>query len=153
MRIHIASQFFLFAIDGFHVAWANSLELFTRIERRDQTPPADALTVYDSEIDVRGIAWMPDEVAVRIPRDREDVNVVITRERMDRREGFTERDPVGCNSDKPPPGACEIIPYPELPLEQFSYSWVGRSDLYDLRLTIHRGQAIGILVGPAGGSP
>lgn len=37
-----------------------------------------------------------------------------------------------------------------MPENLFSYSWLGRGGDYDLRLSIHRGNAIGILVGPAG---
>lgn len=91
---------------------------------------------------------MPTEIAIRIPRRNGDVIATVRLERMERREGFTERDPWAC--DQGDPQACEIIPYPELPPSLFSYSWLGRGDGYDLRFTMHRGYAGGVLDGPAG---
>lgn len=133
-------------------AMADPINLFSRIKLSDsgESPPPDTLAAYDSALDIRGIASMPDEIVVRIPRADGDLVATIRRERMDRREGYVDRDPVGCNSDKPPPGACDQIPDPDGPENGFSYSWVGRGSDYDLRLSIHRGNAIGILVGQAG---
>jgi hypothetical protein len=117
------------------LANAAPLDLFTNIVYSadgSSPPPEDSIGVYESTIDVAGLAAMPDTIAVTIPRPGNAVTGVITLERMDRREGFTERDPLGCSSEKPPPGACEIVPYPGLPANQFSYTWTGRGDFYDL---------------------
>lgn len=91
---------------------------------------------------------MPEVVAVQIPRREGDISVSIGLERMDRREGFGERDPWACLRGDPT--GCEIVPYPGLPPELFSYTWIGQGDSYDLRLTVHHGYAVGVLSGPAG---
>lgn len=136
---------------GMGIARADPLPLFTKIALSgdgNSPPPVDSLALYDSTLDVSGMAGMPGEVTVRIPRAAGEVVATIRMKSMDRREGFTERDPVGCSSNAPPPGACDLVPYPDLPANQFSYTWVGWGDGHDLRLTIHRGYAVGVLVGP-----
>lgn len=132
---------------------AEPLNLFSNIVYSadgNSPPPEDSLAVYDSSLDISGLAGMPDLIAVNIPRPGDALSATIRLESMIRREGFTERDPAGCNSENPPPGACEIVPYPELPADQFSYTWTGRGDDYDLRLTVHRGHATGVFSGPRG---
>ncbi len=52
---------------------------------------------------------------------------------MDRREGFYNGDPI-----------------PGFPPEQFSYTWSGRGNGYELSLTVHRGNALGVLSGAVG---
>jgi hypothetical protein len=153
MRTRTLIAVCLAVFTGMGVAQADPPNLFTRINYSgsdNSPPPPDALTVYDTELDIRGIAAMPAEITVRIPRKGGDLVATILRERFDRREGFVERDPVGCNSDRPPPGSCDLVPNPDLPENEFSYSWVGRGGDYDLRLSVHRGNVVGILVGPAG---
>lgn len=96
MQTKIVALACLCAFGALGLAQAEPTHLFTRIQYSgtdNSPPPPDALTVYDTALDVSGLAWMPDEVAVRIPRKGGDVAVTIRRERMDRREGFTERDP------------------------------------------------------------
>lgn len=153
MRMKVIVLASLCAFVDLRVAHADPLNLFTRITYSgtdNSPPPADSLAVYESILDVSGLAYMPTEVAVRIPRENGDVVANVRLDHMNRREGFTERDPVGCNQDIPPPGACDIVPHPGLPANQFSYTWDGRGDGYDLRLTIHRGYAVGVVWGSAG---
>lgn len=57
--------------------------------------------MYDSSIDVTGLAGMPSSVFVRIPGAPRDIAATLRMKSMDRREGFAERDPAGCNSDAP----------------------------------------------------
>lgn len=102
----------------------------------------------DSSLDVTGLADMPTEVGVLIPREGSDVAATIHLQRMDRREGFGERDGYACAHGDP--RGCEIIPYPDFPTALFSYTWVGQGDGYDLRLTLHHGHAVGVLAGPQG---
>jgi metallopeptidase family M12-like protein len=128
---------------------ADGIDLFTEITLSGSDMPPDSLAVYDSAVDISGLAGMPAEVSVRIPREAGDVRATIQLDHMDRREGFGERDPIACFYEGDLSG-CEIVPYPNYPPELFSYTWVGRGDTYDLRLTIHRGYAVGILVGPQG---
>lgn len=139
------------ALVGMDATRADPLPLFTQVALSgdgNSPPPVDSLALYDSTLDVSGMAGTPSEVTVRIPRAAGEILATIRMKSMDRREGFIERDPVGCNSDSPPPGACDLIPYPGLPASSFSYTWVGWGDGHDLRLTIHRGYAVGVLVGP-----
>ena len=141
----------LLAVVGLQAAHAEPLNLFTQLTYSgsdNSPPPPDSLAVYDSRLDVTGLAGMPTEVAVSIPRETGNVIATLQLERMDRREGFGERDPWAC--DQGDISACEIIPYPDLPADLFSYTWIGQGDGYDLRLTIHHGNAIGVLSGSAG---
>jgi metallopeptidase family M12-like protein len=139
---------------GSHVASAGStdpINLFTEITPPgpdDPPPPEDSLVVYRSTLDINGLAGMPDIVRVRIPRTGGDLTASVRLERMDRREGFGERDFWACIQGDPT--GCEIIPVPGFPPEQFSYTWTGQGDGYDLRLTIHHGNAVGVLSGPKG---
>jgi hypothetical protein len=128
---------------------AKPVDLFTEILSAPPTdPPEDSLAVYPSTLDIHGLAAMPDVVRVRIPRRDGDLVASVQLERMDRREGFGERDTWACiHGDVT---GCEIIPYPGYPQELFSYTWIGQGDGYDLRLTIHHGHAVGVLVGRAG---
>lgn len=151
MRMNPLMVACMYAFASIGAAQADSLNLFTNIiysADGSSPPPEDSLAVYETTLDVAGVAGMPDAIAVSIPSPGGAIFATVRRERMIRREGFTERDPVGCNSDAPPPGACEIVPYPGLPENQFSYTWTGQGDGYDLRLTIHRGYAFGVLAGP-----
>lgn len=136
---------------GMSFAKADPLPLFSNIVYSadgSSPPPEDSLGVYDSTLNIAGIAGMPDAITVSIPRPGGVVSATVHLESMIRREGFTERDPVGCGSDAPPPGACDIIPYPGLPANQFSYTWTGQGNGYDLRLTVHQGYVVGVLAGP-----
>lgn len=139
------------AMTGLSAIHAEPLPLFTKIVYAGgaMSPlPEDSLGIYDSNLNIAGLAGMPDTLAVSIPRPNGAISATVQLERMIRREGYTERDPAGCNSPSPPPGACEIVPSPGLPTDQFSYTWTGQGDGYDLRLTVHRGYAIGVLAGP-----
>ena len=127
---------------------AERIDLFTTINLSGSEPPPDSLAVYDSALDITALAGMPEVVAVRIPRADGVLTASVRIERMDRREGFGERDLWGCLEGDP--RGCEIIPYPDLPPESFSYTWTGQGDGYDLRLTIHHGHAVGVLSGPRG---
>jgi peptidyl-Asp metalloendopeptidase len=129
-------------------AAADRIDLFTEITLSGSDTPPDSLAVYDVALDITGLAGMPDIVAVRIPHADADVTASVRLERMDRREGFGERDFWACIQGDPT--GCEIIPVPGFPPEQFSYTWTGQGDGYDLRLTIHRGNAVGVLSGPQG---
>lgn len=142
----------LCALAGLSAVHAEPLPLFTNVVYAGDaiSPlPEDSLGIYDSNLNIAGLAGMPDTLTVSIPRPSGAISATVRRESMVRREGFTERDPVGCNSDAPPPGACDTVPYPGLPANQFSYTWTGQGDGYDLRLTVHRGYAIGVLAGPS----
>ncbi|ANB17790.1 Hypothetical protein I596_1766 [Dokdonella koreensis DS-123] len=104
--------------------------------------------MYDSTLDVVGLAGMPSEVLVQIPRELGDVVATLTLERMIRREGFAERDAWACSQGDV--SACELIPYPGLPANKFSYTWIGKGNDYFLRLTVHLGHAVGVIWGPKG---
>jgi hypothetical protein len=133
------------------VACASPLPLFTSLKSADtggMPLPEDSLALWDSALDITGLAGMPNEVAVSIPRQDGDVSATIRLESMDRREGFGERDADACVHGDP--RGCEIIPYPDFPAESFSYTWIGQGDGYDLRLTVHHGHAVGVLSGPQG---
>lgn len=109
------------------VAAAEPVALFNQIEWNSQpvSPPLpDTLNTYLSTINIQGLATMPNQVTVRIPRPNEGVEVTIDLESMDRRIGFVERDPLAC--DRGDPTGCEIIPIPDFPDDQFSYRWSGR---------------------------
>ena len=142
----------LFLATGIDLAKISSavdrIDLFTGIALSGSEPPPDSLAVYDSALDVTGLAGMPAVVAARIPRVDGDLTASVRLERMDRREGFGERDFWACMRGDP--AGCEIIPVPGYPPEQFSYTWIGQGDGYDLRLTIHHGHAVGVLSGPTG---
>jgi hypothetical protein len=127
---------------------AGRIDLFTEITLSGSEPPPDSLAVYDSALNITGLAGMPDFVAVRIPRADGVLAASVRRERMDRREGFGERDLRACMRGDPT--GCEIIPPPVFPPELFSYAWIGQGDGYDVRLTIHRGHAVGVLSGVRG---
>jgi len=143
---------FSFALSLSSAASAEPVSLFSRIvwNAAPFSPPLpDAIDTFWSTLDIQGLATMPEQIAVGIPRVRgEPVNVVVTLESMDRRSGFVQRDGWAC--DHGDPTGCEIIPAPNLPDDQFSYTWVGQGQGYDLRLTVHAGHAVGILVGAAG---
>ena len=135
-------------IDVASISGADRVDLFTGIALSGSEPPPDSLAVYDSTLDITGLAGMPDVVDVQIPRADGDLTAAVRLERMDRREGFRERDFWACiRGDST---GCAIIPVPGFPPEQFSYTWTGQGDGYDLRLTIHRGNAVGVLSGPKG---
>jgi len=141
----------LFLVAGINIgnsSAADRIDLFTEITLSESEPPADSLAVYDSAVNITGLAGMPDFVAVRIPRADGVLTASVRTERMDRREGFGERDLWACMRGDPT--GCEIIPYPGFPSELFSYTWIGQGDGYDLRLTIHHGHAVGVLSGPRG---
>lgn len=108
-------------------------------------PPIDSLAIWNATIDVTGLAAMPEQVLVEIPGENGDIAAVVHRERMDRREGFGPRDPWACEQGDP--SGCEIVPTPGYPAELFSYTWIGRGEGYDLRLTIHHGHAAGVFSG------
>jgi len=130
---------------------AAPLSLFTHITHsgsNNSPPPPDSLAVYDSTLDVVGLAGMPSEVLVQIPRELGDVVATLTLERMIRREGFAERDAWACSQGDV--AACELIPYPGLPANKFSYTWIGKGNDYFLRLTVHLGHAVGVIWGPNG---
>jgi len=144
----LASLFLTAGIDIENSSAVDRIDLFTEIALSGSEPPPDSLAVYDSALDVTGLAGMPEVVAVQIPRADGILTASVQLERMDRREGFGERDAWACIHGDP--RGCEIIPYPELPPELFSYTWIGQGGGYDLRLTIHRGNAVGVLSGPQG---
>ena len=128
---------------------AGTTELFTELTysgEDNSPPPVDAVAVYNATLNVAGLANMPPTVRVLVPRAEGDINVDIDLEVMDRREGFGERDPLAC--DQGDLDACEIVPIPNYPEAMFSYTWNGESDGYELRLTIHHGNAVGVLAGP-----
>lgn len=132
-------------------AQARPTSLFTHIAysgSNNSPPPADSLAVYDSTLDVVGLAGMPSEVSVQIPRALGDVVATFKLDRMVRREGFAERDAWACSQGNAP--ACELIPYPGLPANKFSYTWFGEGNGYFLRLTVHLGNAVGVIWGPKG---
>ena len=115
---------------------AQSLALFTTITYSPQDnspPPPDALAVFDATIDVTGLAYAPDTVTISIPRPQGNFSTSVQLEHMDRREGYFDG-----------------VAIPGLPPEQFSYTWSGRGNGYDLRLTVHRGDALGVLSGAVG---
>lgn len=139
------------AVFGGQALHAQVVPLFTQLsysEADNSPPPEDALAIWTSSLDIAGLAAMPDEVLVHIPREDGDVLATIHLENMDRREGFGERDAYACAHGDP--SGCEIIPFPDFPAEGFSYTWIGQGDSYDLRLTVHRGHAVGVLSGPKG---
>ncbi len=147
-KLILASYLALLAIQ---VAHAEALPLFTQLtysQADNSPPPEDALAIWTSQLDIAGIATMPADIFVQIPRDAGDVVASVHLESMDRREGFGERDADACVHGDP--SGCEIIPYPDFPAELFSYTWVGQGDGYDLRLTVHHGHAVGVLSGPKG---
>jgi hypothetical protein len=148
-RIAVCTGWLVLAIAP--IAQAQPLDLFTSLVYAGDgnLPPPDSYAVYSSTLAVAGLAAMPSDVVVRVPLSLGgEVAATLHLESMDRREGFTERDPLSCGSEHPEPGACDTVPYPDLPIEQFSYTWIGQGDGYDLRLTVHRGHAIGVLSGP-----
>lgn len=149
-RIAVCTGWLVLAIAP--IAQAQPLDLFTSLVYAGDgnSPPPDSYAVYSSTLAVAGLAAMPSDVAVRVPLSLGgEVAATLHLESMDRREGFTERDPLSCGSEHPEPGACDTVPYPDLPIEQFSYTWIGQGDGYDLRLTVHRGHAIGVFPVPA----
>ncbi|MEP7044202.1 MAG: M12 family metallo-peptidase [Dokdonella sp.] len=124
------------------------LELFTSLVYSDAPPPPDSFSQWASALDVVGVANMPTVIAVHIPRQGGNLDVNISLENMDRREGFGERDPQAC--DRGDLSGCEIIPIPGFPVDEFSYTWSGQGNGYDLRLTVHRGNAVGVITGEIG---
>jgi metallopeptidase family M12-like protein len=144
----LTSLFLAAGIDTENSSAAERIDLFTEIAVSGSEPPPDSLAVYDSALDIAGLAAMPAVVAVQIPRADDDLTASVRLERMDRREGFGERDFWACMRGDP--SGCEIIPVPGFPVEAFSYTWIGQGDGYDLRLTIHHGHAVGVLSGPPG---
>lgn len=107
-------------------ARAEPVHLFMQLtysEADNSPPPEDSLAVWRSSLNVTGLAGMPAEVSVHIPRTDGDLAVTIHLQRMVRREGFGERDPNACVHGDP--HGCEIIPYPGFPPDKFSYSWMG----------------------------
>lgn len=58
------------------------------------------------------------------------------------REGYFYRD-----EDADPPSAPDFWPNPELDNSEFSYSWQGITDEYDVLLTVNQGQLIGLITG------
>lgn len=132
-------------------ACAEPLELFTHLVYDGgamSPPPPDSLAIYASSMDVSGLAGAPAEVAIGIPSALGELQATLHLERMDRRDGFAERDSWACSQGDV--SACEIIPVPGLPADQFSYTWTGQGGGYDFRLTVHHGTAIGVLAGPKG---
>lgn len=128
---------------------AEPVDLFAAIAPPSgDPPPEDSLAVYPSAIAVEALAAMPDIVRIRIPRAQGAIDASVHLEHMDRREGFAERDLRACLRGDP--GGCEIIPVPGFPVDAFSYTWIGQGDGFDLRLTIHHGYAVGVIVGPPG---
>ncbi len=124
------------------------LELFTSLVYSDAPPPPDSFSQWASALDVVGVANMPTVIAIHIPRQGGNLDVNISLENMDRREGFGERDPWACeNGDL---SGCTIIPFPGFPADEFSYTWSGQGNGYDLRLTVHRGNAVGVITGQIG---
>lgn len=112
-------------------------------------PIPDALEIYYSTIDIPALAAMPEQVRVQIPRPHGGaIDIVVSLEASDRRDGFVQRDGWSCHQGDPV--GCELIPIPNLPADQFSYRWSGRGDGYELRINIHRGHVIGIVAGAAG---
>jgi hypothetical protein len=85
----------LFLVAGIHIgnsSAADRIDLSTEITLSGSEPPPDSLAVYDSAVNITGLAGMPDLVAVRIPRADGVLTASVRMERMDRREGFGERD-------------------------------------------------------------
>lgn len=122
MRAKIVVLVTLCVFFGLGQVQAEPLTLFTRIiysASNNSPPPPDSLAVYDSTLDVIGLAAMPSEVSVRIPREQGDVEAILTLKRMVRRDGFGERDAWACSQGDV--SACELIPYPGLPADKFSY--------------------------------
>ena len=111
-------------------------------------PPPDTIKLYESALNIQGVAQRPVSISIVIPRPSGDLTVVAQLESMDRREGFAERDADGCQNGNL--AGCEIVPIPGFPDDQFSYTWTGQGDGYDLRLTVHHGSVVGVLSGPAG---
>lgn len=119
MQTKIVALITLCFFFGLPVVQAAPLSLFTHITpsgSNNSPPPPDSLAVYDSTLDVVGLAGMPSEVLVQIPRELGDVVATLTLERMIRREGFAERDAWACSQGDV--GACELIPYPGAASEQ-----------------------------------
>lgn len=125
------------------VATADLFASLVYSEDENNPPPEDSFAIYDSTLNIRDIAAIPQAVRAKIPSVNGDQFVTVKRLTWSQRDGFAERDSQAC--DHGDISGCEIIPIPELPVEQFSYDWVGRGDGYDLRLTIHHGYAIGVL--------
>lgn len=152
MKGHIVLMMAATAMATSMPAVAEPVPLFNNIEWNSvpfSPPLPDALNTYFSAINVQGLAHAPAQVTVRIPRPLGAVDVTIDLESMVRRGGFSERDGSRCflTGD---PIACEIIPIPNLPDDQFSYRWSGRGQGYDLRLNVRNGHAVGSIVGAAG---
>ncbi|MCR6702936.1 MAG: hypothetical protein NVV68_18115 [Dokdonella sp.] len=105
-----------FALSLSSAASAEPVNLFSRIvwNAVPFSPPLpDAIDTFWSTLDIQGLATKPEQIAVSIPRVRGDpVNVVVTLESMDRRNGFVQRDGWAC--DHGDPTGCEIIPVPNL---------------------------------------
>lgn len=141
-----------FALCVTTVVSAEPVDLFNEIvwNAAPFTPPLpDALDTFWSTLDVQAVAAMPSQIRVRIPRVKgEPVDAIVAFESMDRRDGFVQRDGWACEHGDP--AGCETIPAPNLPDDQFSYTWTGQGSGYDLRITVHHGHVVGILIGPAG---
>ena len=104
-------------------AYANPVNLFSSISYSgsgNSPPPIDSLAVYDSVIDVAALAAKPSQIAISIPQKGSEVAATIQIEQMDKRDGFTERDPKACREGIT--SACEEIPIPGWPDSKFSYT-------------------------------
>ena len=101
-------------------------------------PPITSNALYSVEINFDGLKDFPESLTLSLPND-EEFTIGLTR--------FLHRSGYLFRIDEDPPGTPPVRPNPNAELSDFSYSWQGTNDEYDVLLTVNKGILIGLIAG------